>query len=238
MSTDGFDIDLTDVGEFEDVQLADANEYNDQTGPAPIAPGNYRFRVETAGRKKNNDGEPIDDHGYPQIQLTKLVVVEPEEFAGREVFPFQAYSLKPAEFGQRKGTVPAVDLLRGFDDTLTFASGKEVLQLLSEQFAGGKTFVAGTNWEAKDSDAIKEFIDENGGDLDDVDQDTKRAFFKTAIIRGQKKFPKVNGFYVPELEGPSGATLQARVKLTRIYPSSKEVKKMGPAKKATAAGTK
>jgi hypothetical protein len=231
MSSD-FDFDLSEVAEFENVKLEDANEYNDQTGPAPLQPGNYRFRVVEGGRRKNQDGEPIDQDGYPQVQLTKLVVMEPEEFAGREVFPFQSYSLKPQEFGQRKGTVPAVDLLRGFDDTLTFANGREVLQLLAQQFEGGKTFVAGTNWEAKDSDAIASFIEENGGDLKDVDQDEKRSFFKTAIIRGQKKFPKVNGFFVPEIEGPSGATLQARVKLTRIYPSSKEVKKMGPSKKA------
>jgi hypothetical protein len=236
--SEAFDFDLSEVQDFEDVKLEDASDYNDQTGPAPIAPGNYRFRVEVGGRKKNNDGEALDDNGYPQVQLTKLVIVEPEEFAGKEVFPFQSYSLRPQQNGPRKGTVPAVDLLRGFDDTLTFGSGKEVLQLLGEQFENGKTFVAGTNWEAKDSDAIKEFIEENGGDLDDVDQDEKRAFFKKAIIRGQKKFPKVNGYYVPEIEGPSGATLQARVKLTRIYPSSKEVKKMGPAKKTTAAASK
>lgn len=236
--SEAFDFDLSEVNDFEDIKLEDASEYQDQTGPAPLAPGNWRFRVVAGGRAKNNDGEPLDDGQFPQVQLTKLEVVEPEEFKGLEVFPYQKFSLKPIQGGSRKGAVPAVDLLRSFDDTLTFSSGKELLQLLGEQFENGKTFVAGTNWEAKDSDAIKEFIDENGGDLDDVDQDEKRAFFKKAIIRGQKKFPKNNGYYVPEIEGPSGATLQARVKITRLYPSSKDVKKMGPAKKATAAAPK
>lgn len=229
-----FDFDLSEVQDFEDIKLEDASEYQDQTGPAPLQPGNYRFRVVEGGRRKNQDGEPIDDHGFPQVQLSKLVVVEPEELAGREVYPFQSYTLRPVQGGARKGTVPAVDLLRGFDDTLTFSNGKDALRQLAEQFEAGKTFVAGTNWEAKDSDFIKEAADENGGDLNDMDDDERRSLFKKAIIRGQKKFPKANGVYIPEIEGPSGATLQARVKLTRIYPSSKEVKKMGPSAKKAA----
>lgn len=229
-----FDFDLAEVNDFEDVKLEDPNEYQDQTGAAPLLPGNYEFAVVEAGRKKNNDGEPLDDNGYPQVQLTKLRVVAPEEVAGREIYPFQAYSLKPVDGGKRKGTTPAIDLARGFDDTVAFENGKAVLQFLAEQFENGKTFKASTTWEAKDSDAIKEFIEANGGDLSDVDQEEKRNFFKKAIIRGINKFPLVNGFRLPEVEGPSGATLQARVKLTRIYPSSTDVKKMGPAKQKAA----
>lgn len=223
-----FDFDLSEVeGDFDDVSLDDASKYQDQTGASPLQPGNFTFRVAEASRRRDQDGEPIDDNGYPQFQLSKLVIVEPEEFAGREVFPFQSYSLRPVQGGARKGSVPAVDLLRGFDDTLTFSNGKEVLKLLAEQIEGGGTFRAGTNWVAKDSDYIKEALDEAGG-FDQLDDAERKELFKKAIFRGQKKFPKVNGFYSPEVEGPSGATLEARVSLTRIYPSSKTVKKMGP----------
>jgi hypothetical protein len=223
-----FNVDMEQIDDFADVTLADAKDYQDQTGPAPIAPGAFRLRVEEGGLRKDSEGNLILDKGYPQVQLNKLTVVEPEEFAGKVIFPFQNYSLKPVTGGNRKGSIPVVDLLRGFDDTLTFASGKEAIQLLVEQIAQGNTFVGGTNWIAKDSEAIKTFIEENGGDLDDVDAEEKKKFFNAAIIRGQKRFPKVNGFYVPEIEGPSGDVLQARVSITRVYPSSKEVKKLGP----------
>lgn len=229
-----FNVDMEQIEDFADVSLADANEYQDQTGPAPLAPGAFRLRVEEGGLRKDASGELILDKGYPQVQLNKLTVVEPEEFKDKVIYPFQNYSLKPVTGGNRKGSVPLVDLLRGFDDKLTFASGKEAIQLLVEQIAEGNTFIASTNWIAKDSEAIKSYLDENGGNLDDVDAKDKQTFFNSAIIRGQKRFPKDgNGGFIPEIEGPSGDVLQARVSLTRIYPSSVEVggktlKKLGP----------
>lgn len=229
-----FDFDLTEVDDFEDIKLEDASTYQDQTGMAPQEPGNYRFRVVEASRRKDKDGQPINDNGYPQFQVSKLEIVEPEELAGRFIYPFKSYSLKPVAGGKRQGSVPAVDLLRGFDDTLTYSSGKEVLQLLAEQIESGKTFVASTNWTAKDSQFIKDAIEEAGGDLDGMGEEEKRELFKKAIFRGQKAFPKTpNGGYLPEVVGPSGDTLEARIDLTRIYPASKEVKKMGPFKKRT-----
>lgn len=226
-----FDFDVSDVGEFEDVSLADASSYQDQTDPAPIQPGNFRVRVEEAGRRKNQDGDPIDDNGYPQLVVNKVTVVEPEEFAGRELYPFKSYSLRPVQSGQRKGSIPAVDLLRGFDDTLTFTNGRELLNLLGEQISNGGTFIVRTNWIAKDTEAIKEAIEAAGGDLQDMDEDERKELFKATIFRGQKRFPKQNGFYVPEVTGPSGDVLPARVDFQRIYPSSKEVKKMGVSKR-------
>lgn len=224
-----FDFDVNALGEdFDDIQLADANEYQDQTDPAPQAPGTYELRILEAGRRKDKDGNPIDDQGYPQFQVSKVEIVGPEEQKGRFIYPFKSYSLRPVAGGQRAGSVPAVDLLRGFDDSLTFSNGREVLQLLAEQIESGKTFRATTNWVAKDSDYIKEALDSNGGDLGNLSPEERRDLFKKAIFRGQKKFPRVNNFYVPEVEGPSGATLKARVDLTRIFPSSKEVKKLGP----------
>jgi hypothetical protein len=226
-----FDFDVASVGEFEDVKLEDASKYQDQTDSAPLQPGNYRLRVDEAGERKDSDGEPIKDNGYPVISVNKLTIIEPEELAGREIFPFQNYSLRPVQSGNRKGSIPAVDLLRGFDDTLTFASAQELVSLLAEQITNGNTLVARTSWIAKDSEAIKEAIEAAGGDLNDMDEDERKELFKTTIFRGQKRFPKVNGFFVPEVIGPSGDTLTARVNLQRIFPSSKEVKKMGATKR-------
>ena len=226
-----FDFDMAALeGDFEDVSLQDPEEYQDQTDPAPVAPGNYRLRILEAKRRVDAEGEPIDDNGYPQFQVNKAVIVEPEEFKDKEVFPFKTYSLKPRDRGQRKGTVPAIDLLRGFDDSATAANGREVLQLLAENIEQGKTLVVGSNWLGKDSDYIKEQIEAAGGDLSALDEKERNDIFNKAIFRGQKKFPKVNGTYLPVVEGPSGSEVQARFDITRIYPSSKTVRKMGPFK--------
>lgn len=225
-----FDFDLAEVGDLEGVSLADASTYADETGPAPLTPGNYGLKVVDGGLSRNKEGELILDHGYPVVVLKKLTVVDPvnENGYAKDIYPFQKYSTRPVQGGKRQGSIPAVDLLRGFDDTLVFTSGKELLTLLGEKFESGATFRASTNWGGKDSDAIKNFIEENGGDLEAVDAEEKRKFFKTVIFRGQKSFPSKNGIYIPELAGPSGAVVQARVVLGRIYPSSKTVKQMGP----------
>lgn len=227
--SEAFDFDLTDIEEFPDVQLDDASEYQDQSGPAPLAPGNFRLQVVEAQRQTNKDGDPIDDDGYPVLVVNKVRVVEPQEFAGRELYPFQKYSLKPVSGGPRKGSVPVIDLLRGFDDTLTFQSGREALQLLNEKIEQGGSFLARTNWLAKDSSYIRTAIEAAGGNLSSMENDARKALFKVAIIRGQKNFPKNgNGGYLPEVKGPSGDVLTARVNITQIYPSSKEVRQMGP----------
>lgn len=226
-----FNVDMDAIDDFADVSLADASGYQDQTGPAPLAPGAYRVRVEEGGLRKTKDGELILDNGYPQVQINKATVVEPEEFAGKVIYPFKNYSLRPVQGGARKGAVPVVDLLRGFDDSATFVNGKEAIQQLVEQISNGNTLVIGTNWIAKDSEAIKDFMDENAdenGKLDHVDPEVKKKFFNAAIVRGQKRFPKVNGNFVPEITGQNNTVLEARVDITRIYPSSKEVKKLGP----------
>ena len=74
--SEAFDFDLSEVNDFEDIILADATQYQDQTGPAPLQPGTFRFRVVEAARRKDADGNPIDDNGYPQFQLSKLTITE------------------------------------------------------------------------------------------------------------------------------------------------------------------
>jgi hypothetical protein len=230
-----FDFDMTEVEDIDSVELADATDYPDQTDPAPLPPGNYRFVVDDAARTKNQDGEFLDDNGYPQLQLSKLTIVEPEEeFKGRSIYPFQKYTTRPYQSGKRVGAVPAVDLLRGFDDSLTFKGTNELLGLLKELASSGKAFTASTGWLAKDSEYIKEAIDAAGG-FENLSEEERKELFDKAFFRGQRKFPKVNGFFVPEVVGPSGETLTAKVNLTRIYPSSKVVKKMGPFKAAKVA---
>lgn len=228
-----FDFQQDDVEDLQDVELSDASDYQDQTDPAPLEPGNYRFQVVDAKQTTNQDGEPILDNGYPQLSLDRLIITEPEEFKGREIYPFQKYSTRPIQGGKRKGAVPAVDLLRGFDDQLTFKGTRELLTLIAEKATNGGSFVASTNWLAKDGEYIKEQLDANGG-FEQMDPEERQKMFNAAIFRGQKKFPLKNGVRLSEVVGPSGDTLPARVSLTRIFPASKEVKKMGPFSKKAA----
>lgn len=226
-----FDVDLSALdNEYADVSVEDAGDYQDQTAPAPLQPGTYKLRVEEGGLRKNPDGELILDEGYPQVELKRLSVVEPAEEGQepRQIYPFQNYSLKPQVGGPRKGSVPVIDLLRGFNDTLSIASGKEALQFLVDEIQNGGSFWVETDWVAKDSEAIKDAIEEAGGDLSDMDAAERKSLFKNAIIRGQKRFPKNGDYYVPEVTTKFGNTVQARVSLGRIYPASKAPEKVGP----------
>lgn len=222
-----FSVESLDEAEFGE-GLEKASDYQDQTDAPPPDAGNYTFRIDEAKLKADQDGKLVLDNGFAQVQVNKITILEPESHANLVLYPFQAFSFKPRESGKRIGSRAAVDLLRGLDDQATFANGQEALGKIQEAAGQGNTISAILDWVGKDSEAIKAFIDENGGDLSDVSPEDRQAFFNKAITRGQKNFPKgADGKRVPVLTGMSGEEVTAKVNIGRIYPSSKGPKKLG-----------
>ena len=215
-----FDLDtLTD--DLEELGIQTASEYVDPLPPRPPKSGLYRVRALDLDLDKDMDGNTkLTDGRYPTLLLKKLEIVEPEKEQGRALYPFKRFSLKPIQSGPRAGASAANDLLRAFDDTRTFTTGREALQIIGEMVDAGQTFRARLSWTAYDGDGAREEIASKGG-RDAIDQEDLREIYKRYTCRGERNFPQVDGKAVPEWTSPTGNKCDARVDIQAVIPASK-----------------
>ena len=207
-----------DLGELG---IQSASEYVDPLPPRPPKSGVYRVRPLELQLDTDVDGNTkLTDGRYPTLLLRKLEIVEPEKEQGRALYPFKRFSLKPIQSGPRAGASAANDLLRAFDDTRTFTSGKEALQIIGEMADAGQTFRARLTWTAYDGEGAREEIASRGG-RDAIDQDDLREIYRKYTCRGEKNFPQVDGKAVPEWTSPTGNKCEARVDIQAVIPASK-----------------
>ena len=210
---------LTD--DLEELGIQSASEYVDPLPPRPPKSGVYRVRPLELQLDTDVDGNTkLTDGRYPTLLLRKLEIVEPEKEQGRALYPFKRFSLKPIQSGPRAGASAANDLLRAFDDTRTFTSGKEALQIIGEMADAGQTFRARLTWTAYDGEGAREEIASRGG-RDAIDQDDLREIYRKYTCRGEKNFPQVDGKAVPEWTSPTGNKCEARVAIQAVIPASK-----------------
>ena len=210
---------LTD--DLEELGIQSASEYVDPLPPRPPKSGVYRVRPLELQLDTDVDGNTkLTDGRYPTLLLRKLEIVEPEKEQGRALYPFKRFSLKPIQSGPRAGASAANDLLRAFDDTRTFTSGKEALQIIGEMADAGQTFRARLTWTAYDGEGAREEIASRGG-RDAIDQDDLREIYRRYTCRGEKNFPQVDGQAVPEWTSPTGNKCEARVDIQAVIPASK-----------------
>ena len=210
---------LTD--DLEELGIQSASEYVDPLPPRPPKSGVYRVRPLELQLDTDVDGNTkLTDGRYPTLLLRKLEIVEPEKEQGRALYPFKSFSLKPIQSGPRAGASAANDLLRAFDDTRTFTSGKEALQIIGEMADAGQTFRARLTWTAYDGEGAREEIASRGG-RDAIDQDDLREIYRKYTCRGEKNFPQVDGKAVPEWTSPTGNKCEARVDIQAVIPASK-----------------
>lgn len=210
---------LTD--DLEELGIQSASEYVDPLPPRPPKSGVYRVRPLELQLDTDVDGNTkLTDGRYPTLLLRKLEIVEPEKEQGRALYPFKRFSLKPIQSGPRAGASAANDLLRAFDDTRTFTSGKEALQIIGEMADAGQTFRARLTWTAYDGEGAREEIASRGG-RDAIDQDDLREIYRKYTCRGEKNFPQVDGKAVPEWTSPTGNKCEARVDIQAVIPASK-----------------
>mgnify|MGYP004446604979 CR=1 FL=1 len=216
-----FDLDqLTD--DLEDIGISSAESYVDPLPPRPPKTGLYRVRALDLDLDKDVDGNIKKTDGrYPTLLLKKLEIKEPEQEQGRVVYPFKRFSTKPIQSGPRAGMSAANDLLRAFDDTRTFSTGREALQIIGEMVDSGQTFRARLSWSAYDGDGARTEIAAKGG-REAIDQTDLREIYKKYTCRGERNFPQVDGAAVPEWTSPAGNKCEARADIQSVVPASKD----------------
>jgi len=208
----------------------DPETYADQSGPSPVPAGNFNVRVVKHGPRKNKEGQAIlTDGKYPIIALEQIEIVEPDEFAGRKVMLFQDIRTKPFErFDPVRGMKVLAsglgDITRAFDQREGWSGLRAGLELLDQFLAENATMRVQLNWTAYDKDYVEQTFDEMGG-KDALSKDEQNEVYNKARLRGMKKFPKLpNGKFSHIWVGPSGSPCEARVEITRFFPSLEEVR--------------
>lgn len=203
------------------------DQHQEALPPAPIPEGNYRLRVEKMSIDKDKEGNVRLSQGkWPAVVLEKIAVVEGEH-ADRTAATFQRVYSVP--FVRGGGTIPnasgLTDLLRAYDQTLSLTNVSDIIEALERFVAEGATFRGQVRWTAYDKDAADAEFARLGVTTKTASKEQFKQVRKIAEIRGMKKFPKAaNGSYLPVMEGPSGATVEAKGEVSNFYTSSAEVK--------------
>lgn len=180
---------------------------------------------------KNQDGSiRLTDNKYPTIVLEQVDIVEPVEMEGKRAVSFERVYTKP--FARIQGGQPTsnglADLTRSHDATRTWSTVQQGLDVLDQMVESGETFRARLEWNAYDKDHYEQQIAALGGEASASKEDKKRIR-KEATIRGMKRFQKTpdGSSYLPTVIGPSGATLQARARISTFFPSHQDNVKLG-----------
>jgi hypothetical protein len=206
-----------------DVPVND-DSYADPTPPAPLKEGNYRLRVVKFSLDKKKDGTPnLTDGLWPVINLERVEVVEPAEFAGRVAVSFERVYSKPFNRGGGMANGLA-DLTRSMDQTRSYNNPRDGIAILDELVQSGTTFRARIGWEGYDKDFYDQQVSNLGGESM-IDNAKRKELRKAATIKGMKSFPQhADGSHASVVTGKSGSTVTARARIASVYPSGQDVK--------------
>ncbi len=232
---------LADLFVEDDLDVScDVDTYQDQQNPAPPLPGNYKMVV--VGKpalRMGKDGKPqLTDGKFKTLTIQRAKIVEPVE-AEKEFGIFADLRTKPFD---RFGTVASdiADITRSMDQTRGWSGLAEGVALLEELIDQSTPFTVQLAWEAYDGAFVEQAFDALGISKGSekkalasgqISKSAYDAIYKKARL-GTKDFPvitKADGTLTlsPSAKGPSGATLEARAKIKKFFPSL-EPTNLGP----------
>lgn len=194
-----------------DIEVASPTEYVDGTLPMLVPEGPYDLLITEWDISRNRETKEPDGKAF--ILQTEITG---GEYDGRAVRNLRIWT---TTFQRNGVTVSGLgDLVRAIDDTAHFRNLSEAANILQEAQDKRLPFRVKLVWEAYDSD----FYREKGGDNLVRKSPEEKALRSMSTIKGMTKFRQApDGTFIPEVEGPSGNTLEARLTIDRYIPSSK-----------------
>lgn len=205
---------MTSLSELEnlsvDVEVAPPAEYVD-SGNSLLPEGMYDLSIEAWDVSRNRETNQPDGKAFV---LTLKVVGG--EYDGRQARNIRVWTTTYERNGARASQLG--DLIRAIDDTAewhTLADAGALIQKAADQ---GLTFRAKLKWDAFDL----AFYEDRGGKGMVNKSPEQKELRKQASVSGMANFRQApDGTYLPEVEGPSGNMLEARLSLDRFVPSGK-----------------
>lgn len=227
-----------DVTFADDLDVShNPDDYRDPAPPLPLMAGIYGVRLEAGLKRERDDqGNPTDKivlvknsagvPTYPVVEVKKVTVATPEDFANRVAFPYQEFSTKPGtrkDFnagGQEYPYNHLSDIIRSHDATMGYRGLEEGIRLLQSLITDGAVFHVKIDWRAEDRSWIGEQVKAVQAQLEAgeiTEADAKKTMneirYKKGRLEGIAKFVQ-NGpdgkVLVPEWEGPGGEMIPAR----------------------------
>lgn len=194
-----------------DVAVAAPEAYVDGTLPMIVPEGMYDLVITEWDVSRNKETKAPDGKSFI-LQCTTT---------GEDGNPKPVRNLRvwTTTFQRNGVTVSGLgDLIRAIDDTATWHTIADAGRILQKAMDQRTPFRVKLTWEAFDLD----YFNENGGGTMTRKSPEEKALRKLATIKGMQNFRQApDGTYLPEVEGPSGAMLEARLVIDRYVPASK-----------------
>ncbi len=196
-------------------------------GPLPV-PGYYKVRVVAGGVKvdKETKNPILDKNGNPIFAIQRIAIMEPEDAVGshgvfQDIYTngFQPKNWKTGELIPGPKTYPFIQLLAALDQTAVTADFNENVHELSKLLGANPVMTVRLGYTGTDVTYAKAQI------ASGVD---KRAAYKAAELK-PAAFRNQDNTWRTEAQGPSGETVQAKLRITEYVPSNSSVD-LGPLK--------
>ena len=195
----------------EDIEVAPPAEYIDSSVTRPVPEGMYDLQITEWEPSRNRETKQPDGKAF--VLNCKVVGGEQD---GKFVRNLRIWTATYERNGVRVSGLG--DLIRAIDDTAEWKTLADAGAILAKAQDQGTTFRAKLVWEAFDLDWYR---DQGGDNLPNKSPEQK-DLRKQATIKGMSKFRQApDGTFLPEVEGPSGNMIEARISVDRYVPSGR-----------------
>lgn len=193
------------------VEVAAPEEYVDGNMPSLVPEGRYDLMITDWDVSRNFETKQPDGKAF--ILQTQVVGGEHD---GKAVRNLRVWT---TTFERAGATVSGLgDLIRSIDDTARFTTLQDAAAIIQRAADQKTPFQVQLKWEAFDAD----YYNEKGGQSMVNKSAEQKALRKEATVKGMTNFRQAgDGTYLPEVEGPSGNTIEARVVINSYTPSSR-----------------
>ena len=193
------------------IEVAAPEEYVDGNMPSLIPDGRYDLVITDWDVSRDYETKQPDGKAF-----ILQCVVSGGEMDGKPVRNLRVWT---ATFARNGVTVSGLgDLVRAIDDTARFTTLHEAAAIIQRAQDQKTPFQVTTKWEAFDSD----YYTALGGPSMTNKSPEQKAARKQATIKGMTNFRQAgDGSYLPEVIGPSGSTIEAKVVINSYTPSSR-----------------
>lgn len=194
------------------VEVAAPEEYVDGNMSSLVPEGRYDLTI--TNWDVSRDYETKEPDGKAFI-LDAVVTGGPQD--GKTVRNLRVWTATFERNGVRVSGLG--DLIRAIDDTATFTTLQDAAAIIQKAQDQRIPIQVKLQWEAFDSD----YYNDRGGKTMVNKSPEQKALRKEATVKGMTNFRQAtDGTFLPEVKGPSGNTIEAKVVINSYTPSSRK----------------
>lgn len=209
-------VDINDLDAIPplDIEVAPPEEYVSGSLPNLVPAGYYNLCITDWGWSRNRQTNEIDG----KAAVLQLVVADGEH-EGTAIRNIRVWTATFDRKGKRASGLG--DLINAIDDHARWTNLQEATAILNKAMDERTIFRLRLDWEAFDMD----FFNEQGGATMLRKSPEEKELRKKATVKGMANFKlAADGSYLPEVEGPSGAILEARYTIASFVSASRRAR--------------